>query len=196
MIVFAYPAKTQVIAACAQQMGMPAAAVLSSKLIAQFRPRYLAMTGIAAGVKGGDAKLGDILIADQSWDYESGKHKIVAGKQVFEPDPRSIPRRVDIKEWLMHLQAQNSFLADIQNSWRGTKHEGRLEVHIGPIASGSAVVQDESIIAHIKAHSRKLIGLDMETYAVFFAAENSSLPRPIGMSIKSVCDFADMDKSS
>ncbi|RZB34531.1 MAG: hypothetical protein SRB1_00299 [Desulfobacteraceae bacterium Eth-SRB1] len=184
-----------VIAACAQQMGMPAAAVLSSKLIAQFRPRYLAMSGIAAAVKDGDARIGDILIADQSWDYESGKHKIVKNKQVFEPDPRSIPLRVDVKERFLHLHAQNSFLADIQNAWRGGKQEGRLQVHIGPIASGSAVVQDEGIVAHIKAHSRKLIGLDMETYAVFFAAENSSLPRPIPLSIKSACDYADKEKS-
>lgn len=189
--------KTQisVIAACAQQMGMPAAAVLSTKLIEQFRPRYLAMTGIAAAVKDRAANLGDILIADQSWDYESGKHKIVENKQVFEPDPRSIPLRVDIKERLSHLKAQNSFLADIQNNWRGGCPKGPLQVHIGPVASGSAVVQDESIIAHIKTHSRKLIGLDMETYGVFFAAENSTLPRPIALSIKSVCDFADKAKS-
>jgi nucleoside phosphorylase/CheY-like chemotaxis protein len=184
-----------IVAACAQQKGMPAAAVLTSKLITQFRPRYLAMSGIAAAVKGGDAKMGDILIADQSWDYESGKHKIVGDKQVFEPDPRSIPLRVDVKEWLLHLQAQNSFLADIQNGWRGAKQKGKLQVHIGPIASGAAVVQDEGIIAHIKTHNRKLIGLDMETYGVFFAAENSSLPRPIAMSIKSACDFADAGKS-
>ena len=187
--------RLSVIAACAQQMGMPAAAVLASKLIAQFRPRYLAMSGIAAAVKGGEAKLGDILIADQSWDYESGKHIIVKDKQVFEPEPRSIPLRVDIKEWLLHHQAQNSFIADIQNAWRGGKRQERLQVHIGPIASGSGVVQDEKIIEHIKAHSRKLIGLDMETYGVFFAGENSALPRPIVMSIKSACDFADMDKS-
>lgn len=184
-----------VIAACAQQMGMPAAAVLSSKLITQFRPRYLAMCGIAAAVKNGDANIGDILIADQSWDYESGKHKIIEERQVFEPDPRSIPLRVDLKERLLHLQAKNAFLSDIQNDWRGRKMDGRLQVHIGPIASGAGVVQDESIIAYIKAHSRKLIGLDMETYGVFFAAENSSLPRPIPLSIKSACDFADKAKS-
>ena len=187
--------KLSVIAACAQQMGMPAAAVLSSKLITQFRPRFLAMSGIAAAVKGGDAKLGDILIADQSWDYESGKHKITDNKQFFEPDPRSIPLSVDVKEWLLHLQAQKYFTSDIQNAWRGGMPEGTLKVHIGPIASGAAVIQDESIVAHIKAHSRKLIGLDMETYGVFFAAENCTQPRPIPISIKSVCDFADKDKS-
>lgn len=184
-----------VISACAPQMGMPAAAVLTSKLIAQFRPRYIVMTGIAAAVKDGDAKLGDILIADQSWDYESGKHKIIGGKQVFEPDPRSIPLNVDLKERLLHLQSQKTFLTDIQSAWRGEKQDRLLELHIGPIASGAGVVQDENITAHIKKHSRKLIGLDMETYGVFFAAENSFLPRPIAMSIKSVCDFADKDKA-
>ncbi len=184
-----------VISACAQQMGMSAAAVLTSKLITQFRPRFLAISGIAAAVKGGDAKIGDILIADQSWDYESGKHKIKNDKQVFEPDPKSIPLHVHVKEWFLHHKAKNSFLADIQNSWRGGKEAERLQVHIGPIASGSAVVQDERIIDHIKAQSRKLVGLDMETYGVFFAAENNSLPCPTVMSIKSACDYADNDKS-
>jgi nucleoside phosphorylase len=185
-----------VIAACAQQMGMPAAAVLASKIIVQFRPRYLAMSGIAAAFKGGDAKIGDILITDQSWDYGNGKHKIVGDKQVFEPDPRSIPLHVDVKELFLHKQAQKAFLSDIQNSWRGMKMDGQLQVHIGPLASGSAVVQDETITTGIKEQSRKLIGFDMETYGVFFAAENSSQPRPIPLSIKSVCDFADKDKSN
>jgi nucleoside phosphorylase len=184
-----------VIAACAHQMGMPAAAVLALKVITQFRPRYLAISGIAAGVKGSDAKIGDILIADQSWDYGSGKHKVVDEKQVFEPEPRSIPLCVDVKEKFLHLQAQQEFLAEIQSAWRGEKHAGRLQVHIGPIASGAGVVQDEKIITEVKTHNRKLIGLDMETYGVFFAAENSALPRPVAISVKSVCDFADGDKS-
>lgn len=184
-----------VIAACAQQMGMSAAAVLTSKLIVQFRPRYVAMAGIAAAVRDSDAKIGDILVADRSWDYESGKHRTVAGKQVFDPDPRSIPLRVDIKEWFLHHQALNSFLSDIQNAWPGARPETTLRMHIGPIASGSGVVQDESIIAHVKSQSRKLIGIDMETYGVFFAAENSSQPRPVPLSIKSACDFADTNKS-
>jgi nucleoside phosphorylase/CheY-like chemotaxis protein len=185
-----------VIAACAQQMGMPAAAVVSSKIISQFRPRYIAICGIAATVRGTDTNLGDILIADQSWDYESGKHRIVDDKQIFEPDPRSIPLRVDIKERVLHLRAQSAFLSEIQNSWRGGPIDvARLQVHVGPLASGAAVVQDETITEHIRARSRKLIGLDMETYGVFYAAENSSMPRAAAISIKSACDYADRDKS-
>ena len=38
-----------VLAAAAPRMGMPASSVLASKIIAQFRPRIFAMTGICAG---------------------------------------------------------------------------------------------------------------------------------------------------
>ena len=188
--------KLSVVAACAHQMGMSAAAVLATKLIYGFRPRYLAMTGVAAGVKGGDAKLGDILIADQSWDYESGKHKTIAGEQVFEPEPRSIPLRVDIKERILQAVGGKKYVHEIENAWRGVKPSSPLLAHIGPVASGAAVIQDEQVVTHIKAQNRKLIGIDMETYGVFYAAENCSLPRPTPIVMKSVCDFADPQKSA
>ena len=184
-----------VVAASAPQMGMAATTVLSMKLISGFRPRFIAITGIAAGVKGGEARLGDILVADRSWDYESGKYKIVDDNQIFEPDPHSIPLGVDIKERILRLKTEDSFLRDIEKKWRGVKPLGRLEIHIGPMASGAAVIQNGTITANVKAHNRKLIGLDMETYGVFFASENCSQPRPTPISMKSVCDFADEDKS-
>ena len=56
------------------------------------------------------------------------------------------------------------------------------------------MVQDFTVIDEIKKHSRKLIGLDMETYAVFFAGENCSKPRPSVFAVKSVSDFADESK--
>ena len=45
--------RRRVIAAAAPQMGMPAAAVLTSKILRAFRPRVVVMAGIAAGGKGG-----------------------------------------------------------------------------------------------------------------------------------------------
>src|SRR5690606_25772505 len=62
--------KGRVIAAAAAEMGIAAATALATKVIIGFRPRYLFMAGIAAGVEG---NAGDILIADESWDYGSGK---------------------------------------------------------------------------------------------------------------------------
>ena len=61
-----------VVATVAPCMGMPAAGVISSKLISNFRPRYLAVIGICAGVKG-EANIGDVLIADPCFDWGSGK---------------------------------------------------------------------------------------------------------------------------
>ena len=184
-----------VVAASAPQMGASAAAVLASKLIWWFRPRWIAMTGIAGGAKNGPAKLGDILIADQSWDYGSGKHIRIDQKAEFRPDPQMIPLKVDIKERILDFNAKASLLHEIVDGWQGPKPQGPLEVHVGPLSSGSGVVQDETIVENVKSHSRNLVGIDMETYGVYYAAENAPQPRPTPVSIKGVSDFADSQKS-
>lgn len=184
-----------VVAASAPQMGASAAAVLASKLIWWFRPRVIAMIGIAAGAKNGPAKLGDILIADQSWDYGSGKHVRIDQGAEFRPDPQMIPLKVDLKERILNFNAKASLLHEIADGWRGPKPQGPLKVHVGPLSSGSGVVQDEAIVENVKSHNRKLVGIDMETYGVYYAAENAPQPRPIPVSIKGVSDFADGQKS-
>jgi nucleoside phosphorylase len=44
-------------------------------------------------------------------------------------------------------------------------------------------------------HNRDLLGIDMETYAVYHAAFQSRRPKPTAVSLKAVCDFADPDKN-
>src|SRR5262249_27992365 len=61
-----------VVAASAIEMGMPATACLAMKVIQHFHPKYLFMGGITAGV---GAEFGDVIVADQAWDYGSGKIK-------------------------------------------------------------------------------------------------------------------------
>lgn len=39
------------------------------------------------------------------------------------------------------------------------------------------------------------IGLDMEAYGVVYAAQNATDPRPIPLVIKSVCDYANDEKT-
>jgi len=184
-----------VVAASAPQMGASAAAVLASKLIWWFRPRVIAMTGIAAGVKNGPAKLGDILVAEQSWDYGSGKHVRIDQGAEFRPDPQMIPLKVDLREKILNFNAKASLLREISDGWRGPKPPGPLKVHLGPLSSGSGVVQDEAIVEDVKSHNRKLVGIDMETYGVYYTAENAPQPRPTPVSIKGVSDFADSQKS-
>ena len=174
------------------EMGMPAAAISAMKLIDNFRPRYIAMTGIAAGVVG---DFGDILIADQSWDYGSGKlGKDNSGLRKFLPAPTAIQLNPALKYQLNWFVSRRSALEKIRSAWRGREAAKALKVHIGPLASGASVVESKELIEELLSHNRKLIGVEMETYGVFLAARMCREPRPTAMSFKSVCDFGNGEK--
>lgn len=78
--------KEVVYAASASRVGMPSASIISLKLISAFKPKYLAMTGITAGVPG-KTRLGDVIAADPSWDWGSGKWEMRDGELKFMPAP-------------------------------------------------------------------------------------------------------------
>ncbi len=185
-----------VIAASAPQMGMVASSVLANKLITNFRPKHLVMTGIAGGVKG-VGNFGDILVTEISYDSGSGKIKSDSDNNaIFEPDYKSIELDVDIKESVLSCKTNRNYLDEIKRNWAGNKPESELNIHIGPLASGAGVIQNKKIIDEIKGHSRKLIGIDMETYGVFYTAKNCSKPRPLTVSsFKSLSDYGDQDKN-
>lgn len=185
----------RIAAASAPQMGMSASSTLSMKMIKHFRPKYLIMSGIAAGIKG-EVELGDILIADQVWDGASGKIKSVGeNKTLFQPDPKSKILNEDLKEKLLSIKASKKYLDEIRNSYPSKPYKAALNIHIGPMASVPAVIQSNDEIEKIKSHSRKLIGIEMETYGVFYSAAHCENPKPIALSIKSVCDFANEEKN-
>jgi len=184
----------KIVVAATHQMGMIATAVLSMKLISNFHPRYLAMTGITAGVKG-KGNIGDILVAESSWDYGSGKFVPGEGGGInFLPDPKYLPIDIEIKELFLKARTERRYLDEIRSQWRGPKPSSSLELIVGPIASGAAVVADDRFINDILNHNRKLVGVDMETYGIYYAANNANKPLPKCFSIKSICDFADSRK--
>lgn len=185
----------RVVAACAPQMGMCASSTLSMKIITNFKPKYLIMSGIAAGIKG-EVQLGDILIADQVWDGASGKLRTDNdGGVLFQPDPRSKILDEGLREKLSFIKANRKYLDKIRSDYPGEAPKTILDVHIGPMASVPAVIQLDSEIDKIKSHNRKLIGIEMETYGVFYSAAHCKKPKPIALSIKSVSDFANEEKN-
>ncbi|QAT85977.1 hypothetical protein EJ065_4426 [Corallococcus coralloides] len=182
----------KVVAAAAVEMGMPATTALSMKIISTFRPKYIAMTGICAGVKG---QFGDILIADHSWDYGSGKSKsTTGGPSIFLPAPSQIQIDPLLKSKINYFLMDQSTLRTIQSRWTGPYPPSNLAAKMGPIASGAAVLENKPIIADILSHNRKVIGVEMETYGLFSAARICREPRPVALSIKSICDFGDSEK--
>lgn len=171
-------------------MGMTAAAALSMKLIEHFRPRYLIAVGIAAGVALKDVEeqiYGDVVVADEIWDYSTGKFvspeesEIRYGNIGFLPRPAVIRMQSELRKYV---------------ETAAKSKENQCHVFIGAMATGSAVVANREILdKQIHSQFRHTAGLDMEAYGIAYAAENATAPRPAPIVIKSVSDFADSHKN-
>lgn len=178
----------KVVCASAIEMGMAAAACISQKIVANFRPKFLSMAGIAAGIGG---NFGDIIFADQSWDYGSGKVKENKEREsIFAPAPNYIGVDAGLKEKAMDFAVNRiDVLRKISDEWQGNKPDTELKLLVGPVASGAAVLESNEAIDAIQSQNRKVIGVEMETYGVFLAGRTSRNPAPRWFSAKSVCDF-------
>lgn len=183
-----------VIAAAAPRMGMAASAVLASKMIHQFRPRYIAMLGICAG-RAGKVQLGDVIIADPTWDWGSGKIESRNKVPTFLPAPHQLDLDVALIGALKDIAEDKATLASIKEKAAGKKPISELSVHFGPLVSGAAVVADKSTFSGLLDQHRGILGIDMEAYGVAVAALGSAKPRPIPVIVKGVSDYADAKKN-
>lgn len=159
-----------------------------------FQPKYFFMVGIAAGVEGKN-NFGDILVAENTWDWGSGKSTLIEGKPYFAPDQTQVTLDESIAAKLKFLKSDQTKFDEIKNNYNNKTPSTSLKMHIGPIATGSSVVENDAIIHEIKNYQRKLIGVEMEIYGVLLATKYSTKPSPIGICIKSVCDFGNTQKN-
>jgi nucleoside phosphorylase/CheY-like chemotaxis protein len=191
-----FPQKSiQVIAASSLRMGMVDAALLVYKLIDRFRPRYVAMCGICAGVNRSSINLGDVILGQSSWDYQSGKYTSNGTVSQHAPSPDMISISDSVQSAFERLKHNHSIWSDIRERWPGAKPDHSLRVHCGPIATGSAVLADGSLVQQPLETHRKTLGIDMEVYGVYAAGRAATLPSPTVFALKSVCDFADGEKT-
>lgn len=182
--------KCRIVTTQQNAMGMTAAATLSMKMIHHFRPRYLLAVGITAGIALKDVEeqiYGDVVVADEIWDYATGKFvspeksEIRYGNVGFLPRPAVIRMDPEIRK-IVERAAESE--------------ENQCHVFIGAMATGSAVVANREVLdKQIYSQFRHTAGLDMEAYSIVYAAENATAPRPSPIIIKSVSDFADSAKS-
>lgn len=181
---------SKIVAARQDEMGMTAAATLTMKLIQHFRPKYVIMPGIAAGTmeESNEAQMyGDVMLADMVWNYSNGKYvpkdraSIVFGEVGFLPRPTVV-------------KMDETLLPYFDRAIRSPNNE--THVHIGAMASGSAVVANKTILEkQINSQFSSTKGLEMEGYGVAYAAKHATQPQPKAIIAKSVCDFADSRKS-
>ncbi|WP_303312785.1 hypothetical protein [Hymenobacter sp. BT730] len=183
----------EVVAALCPRMGMSAASITSIKLIEAFRPEILAMTGITGAVRG-QANLGDVIVAEECWDWGMGKWTQLDGNALFVPGPHHLSLESNLHGAALRLKRNSMAMAAIRELSDGPKPETILKMHIGPVASGSAVISTQKMTDHIQAQHRKLIGIEMESYGLYSAAAEATMPRPRAISIKAASDFADDHK--
>jgi nucleoside phosphorylase len=180
----------RVVATASTSMGLTAAAIVTTQLILQFRPRLVVMIGIAAGTRSGNKEFGDVLVADPSVDYNSGKVVDVKGIREFLPDPYPIGLNARLHSVLQKYASNKQVFVDIRKRWAGPTPPSPNRLHLGPLGAADQVIDDPTRILEITKNWRKLVGVEMETYAVYRACHESPDPKPRMVSFKAVCDFA------
>lgn len=182
-----------VVALAAPRMGMISAGLITARVIDKLRPKLVVMTGICAGIKG-QVNLGDVIFVDPCWDWQSGKYlREREGPALFAIAPHQVGPSAAVRAHIGQIRADRQQLAAI--SVQGPDEAPAvLKVVLGPVASGSAVIADEMVVAEIKKQNREVCGIEMEAYGVFSAVENCSGLRPEVLALKAVCDFADPQK--
>lgn len=189
--------KIRVVFSNASQMGMVAATSLATKMINNFIPKYIVMTGITGGAKPDKMNYGDIIVASKAWDYRAGKDikKDEEHLHMNSIDQKSID--ATLLGYCRRLQSDTDTLASIQSSFKyGKTPETKLKLLIGPIASGASVVTDPEIVEDIIANQdRDVLGIEMEIYGMYYAAYCGLNPKPKFIALKSVSDFANQGKN-
>jgi nucleoside phosphorylase len=129
-----------------------------------------------------------------AWDYGSGKHCIIDGSDVFEPAPFPLPLTTRVRGILDSYEGENDTIAGIRNGFHGARPATAARLHVGPFASGAAVVARSAIMKEVQSQNRKLVGIDMEAYGLVSAAAELPAPQPDFLVLKGVSDFADEEK--
>jgi len=110
--------------------GNTSAAAIAERAIANFRPSVALFVGIAGGVK--DVNVGDVVIADKMYGYESGKDDETG----FRPRP-------EVKNSAHEIEQRGRALPK-SNEWHkrlnAALNHDSPKVFVGPIAGGERVV--------------------------------------------------------
>lgn len=183
----------KVAAAFCSRMGPVAAALLTSKAADRLRPRLVVMMGICAGASD-KVEIGDVIAADVSWDWQSGKFVDQDGEQGFMISPHQLDIDLETRAAVLQFKRDPTFWASFAQESRELSLS-LPKLVLGPVATGASVLADARVVQRIREdQNRSVVGLDMETYGVYAAAQAASIPIR-AISLKAVCDKGDKDKN-
>lgn len=180
-------ASRRVVCAHLSQMGPIASTHAATALLNEFRPRILLMTGICGGFTD-QVKIGDLVVAEMSWDWQAGKWND-QGMLATAPDQRGGSAKL-----IAEARGLEDVLSGIHNAYDGHHPESLPQLKIGPMVTGSSVVASREIQEIFRDQHRKMLGVDMECYGLYYAAENHIGAPVEAICVKAVSDLADLEK--
>ena len=117
---------------------------------------------------------------------------------MFSPEMHQLSISAASRELLS--RDYTDILYQIRKKWNarnGMEVARDIKIHVGALASGASVVQDEGLVKnYILPQNRKLLGLDMETYGVLLCCSKCINKKVEAISVKAVSDFADPHKNN
>ena len=163
-------------------------------LLEEFRPRFVAMTGICAGYKKKVA-LGDLVVAPYAFHYEEGKVEADEnGQDRLRPEWRTHGTARRVVQYVNNFTAWEDPVIEMKQRMIGRElgEEEYPKCLIAPVASGMAV-QGNNPFPRLLEHNRKALFLDQEVAA--FYQTLSEVPHMYFLAVKGVCDHGDGNKN-
>ncbi|RVD17818.1 MAG: response regulator [Mesorhizobium sp.] len=169
--------------------GLVVAATVVSRVLTQYTPLVAAMAGICAGI-GDSTPLGQLLVADVCWEYQSGKWL----KDSFEAEPYQVDMHPDTRASFVKILEDRGLLKTLEKNYTGRyRPDEASKPKLAVFTTGSAVIASADRLKHVQIQHRKVSGLDMEVFGFMQAVEISN-HRIHAFSAKTVVDKADESK--
>jgi nucleoside phosphorylase len=163
-------------------------------ILDEFRPRFVAMTGICAGYKNKVA-LGDLVAAAYAFHTEEGKVETdEQGQDRLRPESRTHNTARRVVQYVNNFTAWEDPVVEMKQRMIGRelREEEYPKCLIAPVASSMAV-HGNNPFPRLLEHNRKALFLDQEVAA--FYQTLSEVPDMYFLAVKGVCDYGDENKN-
>ena len=155
-----------------------ASTTTTTNAITQWQPLYVLMIGVAASMESQDkAKIGDVIVARESIDYQSGKSK----------EEKWIPRSYHYYSGKIYKLfddvREEEFNSDIDDDFNKNK------IKTGAVLSGGILLDSADVKEELLSIYPEVVGLEMEFMGVASACIDAGINQIV--MVKGICDFAE-----
>lgn len=145
-----------------QKMGVVDASILAASLTAKYNPKLLVMTGVCGSRTTKNVNIGDIIIPNEVYDYQTGKYE----DGVYKPYSYRAPIEPALisyaREW------KDEIMRSIEDSSETQRQKIKTtEVHFDIMACGSLVIKTDGVLENIaESLDEKTVAVEMESYGI------------------------------